>query len=367
MSIAIAAGALLLALASSVILGGLFTRGIISLDRVVRRFGENKFEERAAVRSRDEVGRLGRSFNLMAETIQAYSSRLEALLDAYGKFVPHDFLRFLDRTSVLDVKLGDQVQRDMAVLFSDIRSFTELSEQMSPAETFNFLNSYLGRVGPEIAAHHGFIDKYIGDAIMGLFPDSTDDALAAAVGMLEKLDEYNGHRRSSGYSPIRVGIGIHTGRLMLGTLGEHGRMDVSVISDAVNLASRLQGLSKIYGASLLVTGQALGSLKNPAGWRNRFIDRVRVKGRRDTVQIHEVFEADPAAIRDRKHLTADALKQAIMAYYARDLDGALAKFAALKKASPYDRILDIYIARCKKLKAGGIPEGWTGVEVITLK
>jgi class 3 adenylate cyclase len=367
LTIIIAVGMLVLALVSSVLLGGLFTRGIISLDRVVRLFGENRFDERAKVKSRDEVGRLGHSFNLMAETIQRYSAQLEALLSAYGRFVPHDFLKFLEKDSVLDVKLGDQVQKEMAVLFSDIRSFTALSETMTPKETFNFLNSYLSRVGPEIRAHKGFIDKYIGDAIMALFPDTTDDAVSASIAMIRKLEEYNGHRGSSGYAPISVGIGIHTGKLMLGTLGEHERMDGSVIADAVNLSSRLQGLTRIYGGSILITGYALGQLKEPDRYFHRFIDRVRVKGRQETVQIHEIFDPDPPAIREQKAETKKDLLAAITAYYARDIHGAIAQFQALKRRSPHDRIIDIFLVRCKRLLATGMPEGWTGVEVINLK
>jgi len=367
LAVIVAGVALLLALASSVILGRLFTKGIISLDKVVRMFGENQFAVRAKVKSRDEVGRLGHSFNLMAETIQQYSVQLEALLSAYGRFVPHEFLRFLEKKSVLDVKLGDQVQKEMAVLFSDIRSFTQLSESLTPTETFNFLNSYLSRVGPEIRAHNGFIDKYIGDAIMALFPDSTDDAVLAAIAMIQKLREYNDHRRSSGYAPISVGIGIHTGKLMLGTLGENERMDGSVIADAVNLASRLQGLTRIYGGSILVTGYALGQLQDPDRYFHRFIDRVKVKGRTETVMIHEVFDPDPPAIRERKAGTKQDLLTAITAYYARDIGGAFARFQALKRHSPADRIIDIYLVRCKRLLASGIPENWTGVESITLK
>ncbi|MCZ0904476.1 response regulator, partial [Microcoleus sp. HI-ES] len=109
--------------------------------------------------------------------------RLAKINAAYGRFVPHDFLRFLGHESIVDVRLGDQIQKEMTVLFSDIRSFTTISEAMTPQENFNFINSYLSRVSPVIRAHQGFIDKYIGDAIMALFPESADDAVRAAVEM----------------------------------------------------------------------------------------------------------------------------------------------------------------------------------------
>jgi two-component system sensor histidine kinase ChiS len=166
---------------------------------------------------------------------------------AYGRFVPHEFLKFLERESIVDVQLGDQVQKEMTVLFADIRSFTSLSERMSPKENFDFLNAYLSRVSPVIRNHNGFIDKYIGDAVMALFPQTADDAVQAAIEMQKQVSLYNSYRQENGYDPIAIGIGLHSGTLMLGTVGESQRMESTVIADAVNLASRLEGLTKVYG------------------------------------------------------------------------------------------------------------------------
>ena len=130
--LAVIATALALTVASSILMGTFFTHGIVTLERVVRTFDKDNLEVRAKVRSRDEVGRLSISFNEMAETIQEYSARQQALLGAYGRFVPHELLRLLDKGSILDVELGDQTQKEMTVLFSDIRSFTALSETMTP-------------------------------------------------------------------------------------------------------------------------------------------------------------------------------------------------------------------------------------------
>ncbi|MBN2353553.1 MAG: adenylate/guanylate cyclase domain-containing protein [Spirochaetales bacterium] len=221
---------------------------------------------------------------------------VEKRLEAYGKFVPHDFLRFLEKKSIVEVKLGDQVLREMTVLFSDIRSFTTLSETMSPQENFNFLNSYLSRVGPEIRAHHGFIDKYIGDAVMGLFPDAPGDGLRAGVAMQRKLVEYNTQRHSSGYQPIAIGVGVHTGKLMLGTVGESLRMDGTVIADAVNLASRLEGLTIKYHVRILTTRDTLDRLPDRAFFSYRFVDRVRVGGGQAEADRH---------LRDRRRRPGD--------------------------------------------------------------
>jgi class 3 adenylate cyclase/HAMP domain-containing protein len=365
-SLIVVAAALALTVLASIFMGTLFTRGIISLDEVVRRFGKENLEVRAKVHSRDEVGRLGISFNAMAETIQGYSVQLEALLSAYGRFVPHELLRLLAKANILDVKLGDFVQRDMTVLFSDIRSFSSLSESMTPFETFNFLNSYLKRMGPEIRANGGFIDKYIGDGIMALFPRSPDDGLAAAVAMQRKLVEYNVHRASSGYAPIGVGIGVHTGSLMLGTVGEHERMDGSVIADAVNLCSRLEALTRVYGAGILTTGRTLKALSAPQRVASRFVDRVRVKGRRETVLLFEVLDGEPAEKRALKLSYREELARALRHYYGRRFEQALKILDELRDRNPGDEILRIFKRRCELCVNIGVPDDWQGVELIEI-
>ncbi len=189
--------------------------------------------------------------------------RLSNLNSAYSRFVPRQFLNLLQKDSILDVKLGDHLHREMSILFSDIRSFTTLSEKMTPEENFKFINSYLSRMEPEIMKNRGFIDKYIGDSIMALFSGGADDAIRAAIAMLHKLVEYNQHRQSIGYDPVQIGIGINTGSLMLGTVGGQNRMDGTVISDAVNLASRIESLTKEYGVSLLISHQTFANIENP--------------------------------------------------------------------------------------------------------
>jgi class 3 adenylate cyclase/HAMP domain-containing protein len=363
-TLAVIAAALVLTVASSILLGTFFTRGIVRLDRAVRTFDKDNLSVRVSVRSRDEVGRLGMSFNEMADTIQEYNARQEALLRAYGRFVPHELLTLLDKGSILDVKLGDQIQKDMTVLFSDIRSFTRLSESMTPFENFNFINSYLRRMGPEIRANDGIIDKYIGDAIMALFPARPDDAIASAVAMQQKLVEYNEHRAKSGYPPISIGIGVNTGRVMLGTVGEHERMDGSVIADAVNLCSRLETLTRVYGSGILTTGKTVKALTRKGRFTFRFIDRVRVRGRREVVLVFEVLEGEPQEQRARRLSYRAELAHAQRLYFGRQFSEALVLFTELRSRNDGDPILEIYRARCESMARVGVPETWEGVEEI---
>ena len=190
------------------------------------------------------------------------------------RFVPQAFLAIVGKPSIVEVELGDNKRRNMTILFSDIRNFTTLSEAMTPDENFAFINAYLERMGPVIRDHNGFIDKYIGDAIMALF-ESADDAVRAGLGMLETLEAFNAERRAAGQEPIGIGVGINTGTLMMGTIGEKHRMDGTVISDAVNLASRIESLTKTYHVGLLVSqytvrepGRSQG-LRHPPDRRRR--------------------------------------------------------------------------------------------------
>jgi two-component system sensor histidine kinase ChiS len=331
---------------------------------VVRTFDKDNLSVRVPVRSRDEVGRLSRSFNEMAGTIQEYNARQEALLSAYGRFVPHELLTLLDRGSILDVKLGDQTQKDMTVLFSDIRSFTRLSESMTPSENFNFINSYLSRMGPEIRSNGGIIDKYIGDAIMALFPVRPEDAIASAVAMQRRLLEYNQHRAKSGYPPISVGMGVNTGKVMLGTVGEHERMDGSVIADAVNLCSRLETLTRVYGSYILTTGKTVKALTSRERFRFRFVDRVRVRGRREVVLVFEVLDGERQDQRALRLSYRAELAQGQRMYFGRQFKESLEMFTDLKSRNPGDRVLEIYRARSERLLSAGVPETWEGVEEI---
>jgi len=235
----------------------------------------------------DEIGQLASSFASMRDAVRRTILDLKHTNVSIERFVPQAFLSIVGKPSVADVELGDNRRRTMSILFSDIRCFTTLSEQMSPDETFAFINTYLERMGPVIRDHHGFIDKYIGDAIMALFANA-DDALRAGLAMLAALDGFNDDRRAAGLAPIEIGIGINTGSLMLGTIGEKHRMDGTVISDAVNLAARIESLTKDYAAPMLISEFTYRELSQPEASAIRPVDVVVVKGKTRPVAIYAV-------------------------------------------------------------------------------
>ena len=269
------------------------------------------------------------------------------LTDAYGRFVPHQFLNLLGYESIIDVNLGDQVQQEMSVLFADIRDFTTLSETMTPQENFNFINAYLSRMEPAITSNNGFIDKYIGDAIMALFSDFADDAVKAGIAMLNILTNYNEDRQRVGYVPIQIGIGINSGSLMLGTVGGKSRMDSTVISDAVNLASRIEGLTKYYSVPLLISQQTLERLRNPADYAIRIVDKVQVKGKSQYVVVYEVFDADPPEIKSAKLANFPVYSEAMLLCERKQFREAGKLFEECLRTNPSDQVARIYLKRCR--------------------
>ncbi|MFO0990640.1 MAG: adenylate/guanylate cyclase domain-containing protein [Hyphomicrobiales bacterium] len=261
---------------------------------------------------RDEIGHLASSFASMRDAVRRTITDLRDTNASIERFVPKPFLTIMGKPSIVSVQLGDNRRRDMTVLFSDIRNFTGLSERMTPDENFAFINSYLERMGPVIRAHNGFIDKYIGDAIMALF-EAADDAVRAGLAMLETLDAFNVERQKASLPTIGIGIGLNSGSLMLGTIGERDRMDGTVISDAVNLAARIESLTKTYKVSLLITQNTYNQLSASRAFSIRPIDIVVVKGKTEAVAIYEVYDHNPVAEREAKEFTRDLLQSGVEA------------------------------------------------------
>jgi adenylate cyclase len=294
------------------------------------------------------------------------------LTTAYSRFVPQEILQFLGKESIVEVHLGDQIQQEMTVLFSDIRSFTSISEHMSPEENFAFLNSYLSRVSPIIREYHGFIDKYIGDAIMALFPGQafpgqSDHAIHAAVRMQQAVTEYNRCCADYGTPPISIGIGLHTGSVMLGTVGEAERMEGTVISDAVNLASRLEGLTKMYGASIVVSDRTLFSLEHVLQYRFRFLDKVKVKGKREPVSVFEILDGNPEEEIALKLKTQTFFEKGLLHYHSQEFEESVSHFSRVIEVDPDDRAAQLYLKRANHYIEYGVPVDWEGIELLTDK
>jgi predicted ATPase/signal transduction histidine kinase/DNA-binding response OmpR family regulator len=279
---------------------------------------------------------------------------------AIGQFVPYPFLQLLGRESITDVRLGDSVARPMSVLFANMRAFTRLTEQMNTAETFRFINEYLGLLAPAVARHGGFVDKYIGDAIMAIFDGGADAAVRAGLEMNLVLLDLNARRTRAGQSPIRIGVGVNTGELVLGTVGTDQRMDTTVISEAVNVAARMQTLTRRYDTQLLVTERTMAALAAPDAYAHRILDQVTLPGRTEALPVFEIYASDPEDVRAAKDATRPTFEQAVRAFHGRALPEAIRLFTLCRALNPQDRVVDLYLDRCQKIQRQFTGDAWGG-------
>lgn len=265
--------------------------------------------------------------------------RQQELVDSYARFVPWELLQLLNKQSILDVRVGDFVDQPMSVVFTDIRDFTRLSERLTPEESFRFLNSYLEKISPAVRTHGGFIDNFLADGILAIFPESPKDAVEAALDITQRLHLYNEGRVEAGYEALRVGVGIHFGPLALGTIGNPDQMRGTVISDTANTASRLEALTKVIRVETILSASVYDLLPinqkelcRPLGW-------ARLKGKSEVVKIFELMTPSASAI----FLPHQILYQELLDTLASEhqlIETKRRKIAEMKKLLPQDRFLD---------------------------
>lgn len=286
---------------------------------------------------------------------------------AFGRFVPHKFLEAIGRDSVLEIKLGDGVEKEVTVFFSDIRGYTRLAEQMQPQENFRFLNGYLGRLGPIISGHNGFVNQYYGDGIMAIFMQHPEDALKAALAIQIRLQAYNEERKQKGRIPIKIGIGMHTGPLIMGVIGDTLRMEAGVVSDTVNTAARMEGLTKHFGASVLVSETVFDRIPENDSYAYRYLGKVQVKGKQEPLRIYDFFGSDIEGIQSKKAQTKGHFDQGLIAYYDRDFAAACHAFNEVLKVFPNDQSSNYFMQKAQDYLVNGVAANWTGVEEMLTK
>ncbi len=324
----------------------------------------------------------------------------EYLSEKFQLFVPEQLLGRIAPQGIESIQLGNVTEEELTVLFCDIRGFTAIAESQQARETFEWLNAFFTQMNDCITSHGGFIDKYLGDAIMAVFdkPNShAMDAIEAAVAMQETLQEFNASRHQYNLeSPVNIGTGINTGIGMIGTLGSDRRMDSTVIGDVVNTASRLENLTKIYGCQIIVSENAIVHareflngispnsnskeslllkcdlevdtqetiISTSAGtaadsdlpsnnYYYRWIDRVTPRGKQQAIEIYEIWSAS-CPDSEAKQLTQGLFDKGIQGWQSERFVAALGYFQQLIEQNPADTVVRFYINRCQE-KLGFLP------------
>ena len=324
----------------------------------------------------------------------------EYLSEKFQLFVPEQLLGRIAPQGIESIQLGNVTEEELTILFCDIRGFTAIAESQEARETFEWLNAFFTKMNDCITSHGGFIDKYLGDAIMSVFDKPKShamDAIEAAVAMQESLQKFNASRQKYNLeNPLNIGTGINTGIGMIGTLGSDRRMDSTVIGDVVNTASRLENLTKIYGCQIIVSENALvhareflngispnskskeslllkcdlevetqETITSTSGataadsdlpsnnYYYRWIDRVTPRGKQQAIEIYEIWSAS-SPDSEVKLLTQVLFDKGIQGWQSERYIAALGYFQQLIEQNPADTVVSFYINRCQE-KLGLIP------------
>lgn len=333
---------------------------------------------RVEVEYQDEIGSLSHTFNLMiGELEKAYKQikryafeavlaqkKEERIRHIFQKYVPQELIDkfFANPESML---VGDN--RVLSILFSDIRSFTTISEAMAPDDLVNSLNRYFTIMVDIIMNRNGIVDKYIGDAIMAFWGAPVkhdDDALQSVLAGLDMLDAvkvFNLKQKEIGKPEFKIGIGINYGVVTVGNIGCERKMDYTVIGDMVNLASRMEGLTKTYHQEILISESLHMKVKDHLPCR--LLDTVAVKGKTRGVKIYTVKRSLTPEESRRWALHNEGMEL----YYARKFNEAVSKFQAVLDEDPEDFNARQLLDRCIEYAKDPPPEGWDGVEVMKTK
>ncbi|TCW60076.1 adenylate/guanylate cyclase domain-containing protein [Treponema sp. J25] len=378
-SVYILVGALVVASALLLLFARFLTRPIrIVTDTMQSIIETNNLSERVPVLYRDEIGRLSYTFNVMLQELeQAYTQikkyafeavvaqkRETKIRNIFQLYVPKDVIDevFMNPEKML---VGDN--RDVAILFSDIRSFTTISEKMAPDELVNSLNRYFSIMVDVIMGKNGVVDKYIGDAIMAVFGapvkhgNDALDSVLAGLGMIDALSIFNAEQKKLGGPEFQIGVGINYGIVTVGNIGCEKKMNYTVIGDTVNLASRLEGLTKKYHQPILFSQSVYEQVKDQVLCRT--VDKVAVKGKTIGVPIY----TSRTRITEKETEGWYIHEQALGLYYERDFSGARGLFERVLSLIPEDPLAKEYIQRCGVYEKSPPPPEWDGVEVMTEK
>jgi class 3 adenylate cyclase/HAMP domain-containing protein len=332
----------------------------------------NDLSKRVEVLYKDETGRLGHTFNIMVQELQSaydnikgYALRAvvaqmkeQKIRNIFQKYVPKDVI---DEFFVNPERMLVGQDRVLAVLFTDIRSFTTISERMQPDEVVESLNQYFTIMVDTIMSRHGIVDKYIGDAIMAFFGAPVrreDDALQSVISgleMLESLSDFNRWQVQKGRPEFRIGVGINYGRVTVGNIGSEKKMDYTVIGDMVNLANRLEGLTKVYGEPLIVSESVRGKIEDT--FPTRLLDKVVVKGRLTGVGVYTVKRK----LSTREEGAWRSHHEGMDLFYDRQFSKAAACFRQVLDDLPEDVCARMHLQTCQIFDKNPPEKSWNGV------
>ncbi|NTU32808.1 HAMP domain-containing protein [Brevibacillus sp. HB1.1] len=335
-------------------------RNIRNLQTNVSDMGKGDYSVVARVRSMDEIQKLAESFNQMAKRIRQYISNITRMSEANNRFVPQQFIHFLGKESILDVELGDQVEREMAIMRMSLQSFHAISHRLRPETTFRVINAFLKRFAPIVNENQGMITEYLDPGVLAVYPKEAKDALDAAVQMRRTLADYNEQRAEKGYDPIELRVALHHGPLMLGIIGESTRLEAAIISDHVRVVEKMEKMAETLGACILMSDSLFAKMGESTPYRYRDLGWVHMEGEAQPMHLYDVYEGDTDQIRAHKEETKELFEQAIVMYQNGRFHDARSAFLSVIKQNRWDQAARQYFYLCDEYAQKGAERDWSG-------
>lgn len=329
---------------------------IIGVTQVLNKIGKDQFDD-------EDIELLRALSSLIAISLEnaLNFSRVHSTLKAFELFVPKKYLDRVSRDGIDNIQLGYSERATATVLFLDIRDFTSLAEDMKPEQISRFLNSYFAEMNTIVSRHGGVIDKFIGDGFMAMFDsEDADQAVKAALEIKLHLRAFNRQRAAAELPEIRVGMGVSSGEVTIGTIGSLDRMDTTAIGDAVVVAKRIETMTKLYQLPLLISHETMYKLRDADQFHIREIDSITVKGKTRPEVIYEVFNNDPDDRFAKKRDSYAYLLEGISYYKLKEWDQAINRLTRAVDTFPEDTVAAIYLERCLFLKRHPPGDSWNG-------
>ncbi|MFD2171180.1 adenylate/guanylate cyclase domain-containing protein [Tumebacillus lipolyticus] len=336
---------------------------IRNLSNSANQIAKGRWGTRVAVNSQDEVAALGHSFNDMSTQVERKVIELREFRDGYRHFVPEKFLDYLGKPDIRHVELGDQVELEMSILVVNIRDFHQFMEDMKDKteDNFNFINRFLHVISPVVDHNNGNVSKYMDHGILAVFPDSPSEAVQAAVEMKRSIESYNVRRIERGKARIEVGIGIQHGPLMLGIIGAEERLEVSVISDSVQVTMVFEEISDKLGATILLPARVWVMIEDRDKYRARSLGLLLIKEKMtEPIELYDIFEADGEEQCRLKQKTKELFESAIIKYQQGRFYDAREAFLEVIRQNPADKIAQLYFYVCDENFRTGLEYDWKG-------
>ncbi len=333
----------IIVLALIIIITCLVTMRIIKkASKAVKEISNGNLSARINYKSKDELGQICSDVDEMGRSLETLFEEKDKTEQFYYKFVPEKFRELLGKENFTDLELGDAKSCELTVLFCDIRGFSINSEMMTAKENFAFANIIYGKMGPIVRNNNGFVDKYIGDAVMGLF-ENADDAVRCGIELYKSIVLDPKTAQELNVSDINIGIGVHTGMAMVGIVGESERLSGTVISETVNMSSRLESLTKQYKTAMLVSKATIDRLSDPDSLDLRYLGIVQVAGVNEVEAVYEVLDCLSDDMKAQRSSNSRELRESIRLFSLGRRSEAADSLQKLADSGRNDYVTDLYL------------------------